>query len=58
MVNCHNLLAYMCELFEHEQLGLLVVANLHGTEKATKSVFARRCMMISIAGKMIHDLEY
>lgn len=58
MVNCHNLLAYMCELFEREQLPLLLIADLHGKEKALKSVFARRCMMISIAGKMIHDLEY
>ena len=48
----------MCELYDHEQLPLLLIADLHGKEKAVKSIFARRCMMIAISAKMIHDLEY
>ena len=58
MVNCHNLLAYMCELYEHEQLPLLLIADIHGKEKAVKTVFAQRCMMIAISARMIHDLQY
>lgn len=48
----------MCELYDHEQLPLLLIADIHGKDKAVKSVFALRCMMIAIAAKMIHDLEY
>lgn len=48
----------MCELFEREQMSLLLIADIHGKDKAVKSVFAQRCMMIAISAKMIHDLKY
>lgn len=58
MVNCHNLLAYMWKLYDHEIDGAFLVYRFHGKEKAVKSIFALRCMMIAISAKMIHDLEY
>lgn len=58
MVNCHNLLAYFCELYNDEQVGMFLVAHFEGKTKALKSVFAMRCMMISISAKMVHDLQY
>jgi hypothetical protein len=29
----------MCELYEYEQLPLLLIADLHGKEKALKAVY-------------------
>ena len=48
----------MWELYDHEIDGAFLVYRLHGKEKAVKSIFALRCMMIAISAKMIHDLEY
>lgn len=58
MVNCHNLLAYMCEQYNDDEIGMFLVYHFEGKQKALESVFARRCMMIAISAKMIHDLQY
>lgn len=58
MCNTHNLLAYLCELFEYEKVPFALCAHLHGYEKAKQTVFARRMMMYSIAGVMIIDGNY
>ena len=58
MCNTHNLLAYCCELFEYEKLPFALCVDLHGFEKAKKSVFARRIMMYSIAAHMIINGNY
>lgn len=58
MCNAHNLVAYCCELFEHDKLPIALCNYLYGFETFKKSVFATRILMYSIAARMILDGEY